>query len=349
LFNRVEVLAVGRSQGFVSLIALTATSAFRAGVSAACGYYTGRCAKATRPQPPNIEGNRSNEMVRSKLLAGLIGEEIEGSSSRQIHEDEAAAHGFELTYRLIDFTKPRRGADFLEPMLLAAESLGFSGLNVTYPFKAAVPKLMNTLSADARNIGTVNTVVLREGRRHGDNTDWSAFADNFRVQLPGAKLDRVALIGSGGAGHAVAYAVLKMNLMELRLFDAEKERAHDLAGRLRKNFPDRSILVSTDAASALQGADGFIQSTPVGMVSHPGMPVDAELLQPSMWVADLVYFPLETALLKEAKRRGCQVVGGGGMAVRQAARSFQEFFQVEPNVDRMLERFFQNHRKADAH
>jgi shikimate dehydrogenase len=276
-----------------------------------------------------------------KLLAGLVGENIQGSLSSQIHEQEAAALGLELTYRIIDLAQPKRNHVFLESVLLVAESLGFSGLNITHPYKEDAVKMLDTLSEDAKNIGSVNTIVFREEKRHGDNTDWSAFSDDFQANLPGAPINHVAIIGTGGAGRAIAYAMLKMGTKELRLFDIVRHKAQSLADHLKKKFPGKSVFVSADPESALHGTDGFIQATPVGMTEMPGIPVDTKLIHSSMWVSDIVYFPLETVLLKEAKRRGCRVIGGGGMVVRQAAASFRQFFQVEPDVDRMLKRFLE--------
>lgn len=274
-----------------------------------------------------------------KLLAGLIGSGIQGSSSPQIHEDEAQALGLALTYRIIDFAAPKREPAFLESMLLAAESLGFSGLNITHPYKEDAFKLVDTLSEDAKNIGSINTIILREGKRHGDNTDWAGFAGNFKANLPDVKLDKVALVGTGGAGLAVAYAMLKMGAKELQLYDSNLEKANQLAAHLKVSFPQHTVGVAESAAKALANANGLINATPIGMLGVPGMPVAVNLLHPALWVADIIYFPLETDLLKAAKSAGCKTVGGGGMAVRQAAYSFRQFFDVEPNEERMLANF----------
>lgn len=274
-----------------------------------------------------------------KLLAGLVGEGIQGSSSPMIHEGEAQSLGLNLTYCLIDFDRPKRSHNFLESVLMVAESLSFSGLNITHPFKEDAVQLVNTLSREAKIIGSINTIIFRDGKRLGDNTDWFGFKGNFRASLPNVFLERVALIGTGGAGMAVAYALLTLGTKELRLFDFRKQKAEALAQHVTKHFPLSKILVSDDAATALSAVDGFVNATPVGMLGIPGMPVNATLIKPEMWVADIVYFPLETELLKEARRKGCKVLNGSGMAVRQAAASFRQFFDVEPNVERMLANF----------
>ncbi|MDE1178295.1 MAG: shikimate dehydrogenase [Edaphobacter sp.] len=275
-------------------------------------------------------------MNSKKAIAGLIGHGIQGSSSPQIHEAEAQAHGLDLVYRIIDFEAPKRDVSFLEPLLESAESIGFSGLNVTHPYKEEAYKLMDDLSNAAREIGSINTIVLKDGKRYGDNTDWSGFSDNLTATLPGISLNRVALLGTGGAGLAVAYALLRLGAKEVRLFDARQETASALQQHLQSLFADRTIVVAADAASAVEGADGLVNATPIGMEGHPGMPIAPAYLRPGLWVADIVWFPRETELLKEARKIGCKVCGGAGMAVRQAAASFAQFFNLEPNVERML-------------
>lgn len=285
-------------------------------------------------------------MVHEKRLAGLIGEDIQGSSAPAMHEEEAAALGFDLTYRLIDFLHPKRDPAFLAAILDAAESLAFAGVNVTHPYKQAILPLLTDLSDDARRIGAVNTVMFREGKRIGHNTDWSGFAAHFSATLPDAALDHVALIGAGGAGSAVGYAALTLGARELRIHDCAPARAHALATNLQDTFPDREIHVAENVAEALRGADGIIHTTPVGMLGHPGMAIPASELRPEMWVAEVVYFPVETALVRAARQCGCRVMTGDGMAVRQAAASFALFFAIQPDVERMLRRFAAGREQA---
>jgi shikimate dehydrogenase len=278
-------------------------------------------------------------MAYEKRLAGLIGDDIQGSSAPMMHQAEAAALGFDLTYRLIDFLRPKRDPAFLAAMLDAAESLAFAGVNVTHPYKQAVVPLLTDLSDDARRIGAVNTVVFRHGKRIGHNTDWSGFAAHFTATLPSAARDWVALIGAGGAGSAVGYAALTLGARALRIHDCDPARAHALAANLQGTFPDRAIHVAENVTDVLRGADGVIHATPVGMLGHPGIAIPACELRPELWVAEIVYFPVETELVRAARARGCRVITGEGMAVRQAAASFALFFAVQPDVERMLRRF----------
>jgi len=268
------------------------------------------------------------------MLCGLIGAGIQGSRSPALHEAEAAAHGLQLSYKIIDLDVLGVGAEALPGLLGDAARKGYRGVNITFPCKQAVIALLDGLSEDARALGAVNTVVFRDGGRTGHNTDWSGFAESFRRGLPQAKRDRVVLLGAGGAGAAVAYAAMRLGVQRLSIFDIDEARAADLAAKIGQKAKAGGNL---DAAMA--DADGLIHCTPTGMAKHPGMPLAAELLQGRHWVADVVYVPLETELLRIARAKGCQTLDGGGMAVFQAAGAFQLFTGVAPDAERMRRHF----------
>jgi shikimate dehydrogenase len=217
--------------------------------------------------------------------------------------------------------------------------LGFAGLNITHPLKQAVVPLLTELSDDARALGAVNTVLLRDGARIGHNTDWSGFAQNFRRGLPDARIDRVVLLGAGGAGAAVAHAMLTLGAGCVTLFDPDRPRANRLAESLCARFGPGKAAASENLATAVAQADGLVHATPTGMASHPGLPLPAELLHSALWVAEIVYFPLQTALLQTARRIGCHTLDGGGMAVFQAAEAFRLFTGTTPDTQRMLDHF----------
>ena len=271
------------------------------------------------------------------FLVGLIGSGIGASGSPALHENEGRELGLEVYYQLIDLDRPDLAGKPLPEILRAAETMGFAGVNVTHPCKQAVIPFLDELSDDARAIGAVNTVVFSSGRRIGHNTDWYGFAESFRRGLPGAPLDSVMLLGAGGAGSAVAHAALQMGVRRLAIVDEVRERAAALAEKLRAQFGDRRISAA-DTGDVVH-ADGLIHATPMGMASHPGVALAPGLLRPDLWVADIVYFPLETELLQRARERGCRTLNGGGMAVFQAARAFHLFTGVEPDAERMLTQF----------
>ncbi|HVY66235.1 MAG TPA: shikimate dehydrogenase [Gammaproteobacteria bacterium] len=278
------------------------------------------------------------ESAPTPLLLGLIGSGIQASRTPSMHEREARAHGLSCTYRLLDLDVLGHGAEFLPTLLRAAERAGFAGLNVTHPCKQSVIPQLTALDDDARAIGAVNTVVLRAGTRTGYNTDWSAFRASIQHGLPDAALRRVVQLGAGGAGAATAYAILALGAQRLEIVDTEPARAAALAQRLAVRFPGR-VLAAEASRAALASADGLIHATPVGMAAHPGVALPAEWLHERLWVAEVVYFPLETQLLKAARARGCRTLDGAGMAVWQAVEAFRLFTGLAANPERMR-RFF---------
>ena len=277
--------------------------------------------------------------LRPAVLVGLIGAGIGASRSPALHEREGAAQGLRLIYRLIDLDTLGLGADSLPELLMAAERMGFAGVNITFPCKQSVLQHLHELSPEAEALGAVNTVVLRGGRRIGHNTDCTGFAEGFRRGLPGVARKRVVQLGAGGAGAAVAHALLAEGVGRLALHDVEPGRAATLAAQLCDGFgPGRAVPVSSLEAE-LPEAEGLVNCTPVGMAKLPGLPLPRELLHPRLWVAEIVYFPLETALLAEARRIGCQVLDGGDMAVFQAVGAFRHFTGITPDARRMLAHF----------
>jgi quinate/shikimate dehydrogenase (NAD+) len=285
-------------------------------------------------------------------LIGLIGSGIGPSLTPLLHEREADRHQLRLLYRIIDLgTRPGMPGtpgtgveDAGAELLYAARSVGFDGLNITHPCKQSVIKHLDELSPDAAQLGAVNTVVFQAagtpGRTAvGHNTDVTGFAQSFSRGLPGAPLDHVVQLGAGGAGAAVSHALLGLGAGRLTVADTQPARAESLAAALNGRFGQGRV--TAVAPQALDGqlahADGLVHATPVGMAAHPGLPLPARLLRPELWVAEVVYRPLETELLREARRIGCRTLDGSGMAAYQAADAFRLFTGLKPHTDRMLE------------
>ena len=256
---------------------------------------------------------------------GLIGAGIDASLSPALHEAEAAALGLDYEYRLLEID-----GHGLPDRLSQARADGFSGVNVTHPCKQDVVALLDDLSPEAAALDAVNTVVFDDGRAIGHNTDASGFAESFRRGLPDAPLGKVVVLGAGGAGSAVAHAALRLGAQDLVIVDVDSTRAAALAHRLGAR---------TGALDHLLDADGLIHATPTGMAAHPGLPLPEALLRPDLWVAEVVYRPLETELVKRASELGCRTLDGGGMAVMQAAGAFELFTGVTPDRERMLRHF----------
>jgi shikimate dehydrogenase len=270
-------------------------------------------------------------------LLGLIGAGIARSLTPAMHVCEARCQGRALHYQLIDLDRSGAGVQDLPLLLRAAAIIGFSGLNVTYPCKQAILPLLDEVEPSARAIGAVNTVVLRDGRSVGHNTDSAGWAWGFRRALPRADLSRVLLVGAGGAGSAIAHALHGIGARSIAIHDADTGRARRLAADLARHGADAEAV--TDLRAAVEAASGLVQATPVGMDKLPGMPLPAEWLHARLWVAESIYFPLETELVRAARALGCSVVDGGAMAVGQALLAFRLFLGLEPDAER-VERHF---------
>jgi shikimate dehydrogenase len=280
-----------------------------------------------------------NTSMSRTVLVGLIGAGIQASRTPALHEREGAAQSLGYVYRLIDLDVLKLDNGALEDLLTSAQRLGFTGLNITFPAKQAILPLLDDLSPEARGIGAVNTVVLKDGQRVGHNTDCLGFAEGFRRGLQGAPRRAVVQMGAGGAGAAVAHALLAEGVERLSIFDVEPSRAQALADNLNQHFPGQRAEAGSDLPAAMGAADGLVNTTPMGMAKLPGMPVPKALLRGDLWVAEIVYFPLETELLREARALGCRTLDGGTMAVFQAVKAFELFSGIEPDAERMTAHF----------
>ncbi|MDT0396744.1 shikimate dehydrogenase [Streptomyces edwardsiae] len=280
-------------------------------------------------------------MSKDSYLVGLIGSGIGPSLSPALHEREAGRQGLRCLYRLLDLDTIGVPPERVGELLRAARLLGFDGLNITHPCKRLVVEHLDALDPRAEALGAVNTVVFDGGRAVGHNTDVTGFATAFARGLPDAPLERVVQLGAGGAGAAVAHATLTLGAERVTVVDALPERAADLAAALNRGFGAGRAAAATpdrlpELLAAADGNGGLVHATPTGMAAHPGLPLPAGLLHPRLWVAEVVYRPLETELLRTARTAGCATLDGGGMAAFQAADAFRLFTGREPDSTRML-------------
>ncbi len=278
-------------------------------------------------------------MSDHSFTLGLVGAGIGASLTPAMQEREGREAGLSLTYRLIDLDRWAMTRADLPDVLAWARRLGFDGLNITHPFKQAVVPLLDELSTDARDLGAVNTVIIRDDGLSGRNTDWSGYTRAFQQVLPEAVNDRAVLIGAGGAGVAVGYGLLRQGAEHVAVVDHDPDMAKACAERLAGRFGDHRVAIAEDLEDALADAQGLVNATPVGMWGHPGTAVQPRLLRPDLWVSDVVYFPLRTELVLAAHARGCRVLPGGGMAVQQAVGAFEAFTGRPADSERMARHF----------
>lgn len=280
-------------------------------------------------------------MASSPYLVGLVGQGVGPSLTPALHMAEGRAHGLDYVYRAIDLKAAGLSPERIGEILTWARALGYNALNVTHPCKQLVIPHLDTLDDDAAALGAVNTVVFEEHRTIGYNTDAPGFGAGFAEGLPGAAVSNVVLLGAGGAGAAVGHALLELGAGHLTIVDLEVDRATTLAGELAGRHRDARVDASAfDKLSILlPHSDGVVHCTPTGMADHPGIPFDAALLHPGLWVADIVYRPLDTALLTAARKAGCRTLDGGFMAVHQATTAFELITGIVPDADRMSRHF----------
>jgi shikimate dehydrogenase len=273
------------------------------------------------------------------ILLGLIGSGIQKSKTPAMQMREAGEQGLTCVYQLIDLDVLGLGVEGLPELLKSAERMGFSGLNITHPCKQAVIPLLDELSSNAEALGAVNTVRFHNGRRYGHNTDWCGFQRAFERDFADAPRGRVVQFGAGGAGVAVAHALLMLGTKHLDIIDVEPERARRLAEQMNTRHSAGRVAAATANPTALAAADGVVNATPIGMAHHPGTPFPAEWLRRDQWFFDIIYMPMETELLAQARRIGCRAMSGGGMAVFQAVRAFEIFTGMAADAERMSRHF----------
>ena len=279
-------------------------------------------------------------MNTPSYLMGLIGEGVLPSLTPPMHEREGAAQQLRFIYRPIDLTELNLPATAVGELLSAGVSLGFNAFNVTHPCKQLVLNYLDDVDPAVKRLGACNTVLIEDGKLIGYNTDRSGFASALALELPDADLTDVVLLGAGGAGSAVADALVGAGTQRLTIIDPQPQRAHTLADQVQQAQPVGSTLQlrigsPADGTQWIPPATGLVNASPIGMFSHPGLPVDVSLLNPEMWVADIVYRPAITELIEQASALGCAVMPGKAMAVGQAADTFELVTGIVPDRQRM--------------
>jgi len=265
-----------------------------------------------------------------RFLTGLLGAPIAQSAAPAMHERAAEALDLHCHYQLIEIPGARR--QDLQLLLEGVRRLGFAGINVTFPYKEAVLDLLDELSPGAARIGAVNTVVVRDNRLIGHNTDTSGFARAVTQFVTISPHGAVAVIGAGGVGRAIAFALADLGVAEVRIFDCEPAKAARLAGQLGQRV---KATVADSVEDALRGVAGMVNASPVGMLPSLDTPVPDTLLHPGLWVVDAVYSPLWTTLLTAARANGATVMTARELAIHQAVDAFELFTGYAPSASEM--------------
>ena len=276
--------------------------------------------------------SKNSNMTGLKL--GLIGTGIGRSRAPELHRLAGRICGIELGYELIDLASAP--ADAFDATLEACRAQGYRGVNVTHPYKERALAQVHVDSDSVRRLGAVNTVLFGDKDRpmRGFNTDYTGFMKAFAARFPGAPPGRVAIIGAGGVGRAIAFGLVALGARAIRLFDEDAQRCARLAESLRENaFVDVIVCERIEQASA--GADGLVNATPVGMHKYPGTPLPGELIGAQSWAFDAVYTPAETRFLRDARSAGLEVLGGYELFFHQGVDAFGLFTGVDPDEQKL--------------
>lgn len=266
-------------------------------------------------------------------LAAVLGRPVAHSRSPALHGHWLRRHGIAGYYVPIDVAPSD-----LPSVLKAMPRMGFVGCNVTIPHKENAISLADRATDRAALIGAANTLVFHEdGAIAADNTDGVGFIENLRQGAPGwcARSGPATVFGAGGAARAIVVALLDAGALEIRLVNRSRQRAEEL----RRAFGARvRVFDWALAGDALDGAATVVNTTSLGMAGSPPFPIPLDRLNRDAVVNDLVYTPRDTALLEDARERGCRTVDGLGMLLHQAVPGFERWFGVRPQVDGDLRR-----------
>lgn len=266
--------------------------------------------------------------MMTTLKLGLIGNGISKSSAKRLHTLAGSLCGIDIHYEPIDLKD--RDASCFEAVFAQCAKDGYHGINVTHPYKERAARMVNIDDKLVRHMGAVNTVLFNSGVNIcGFNTDNSGFVRAFRHQFGNQIAGVTALVGTGGAGRAVAFGLVELGSHNIRLYDLDQAKAEALAQALRLAAPDVTVRVCHELAEALAGADGLLNCTQVGMYQYPGTPIPAELIQGPTWAFDAIYTPLETEFLAAARARGLAILSGYELFFYQGINAFEIFTGVQ--------------------
>jgi shikimate dehydrogenase len=262
-------------------------------------------------------------------LAGITGWPVAHSRSPRLHGFWLERHGIDGAYVPLPI-EPGHFAAAIRGLMWA----GFAGVNCTIPHKVAAFEVCDNVEESARRAGAVNTLVFRDGRIIGSNTDGWGFLANLRAHGVDPASGPALILGAGGSARAIAAVLLDLGV---RVTLANRTRAN--AERLARELPGLQVIDWDRREDALADQALVVNTTPQGMTGHEPLDLGLQRAGPGLTVADIVYVPLETPLLAAARARGLRCVEGLGMLLHQAVPGFRAWFGVEPAVDDALRRF----------
>ncbi|MHB8841599.1 MAG: shikimate dehydrogenase [Candidatus Aquicultor sp.] len=287
-----------------------------------------------------------NEINGATKVTGIIGYPLTYTFSPLMHNK--AFEALNLNYRYLPFVVEPKA---LENAIDGIRSLNIQGINVTMPHKEAVINFLDELSAEAKTIGAVNTIKNDNGRLIGYNTDAQGFIKSLEEESFNPAGKTAIILGTGGAAKAAAVALARAGIKSIVILGRSQNRAGAIASNLISNFQEISVKTLTfedNLADIFQIGELIVNATPVGMKeSGDLLPVPLELINASHFVYDLIYTPLETALINGARHKGARAANGLGMLLYQAASAFEIWTGTSAPVEVMRQALIQGLKSGD--
>jgi shikimate dehydrogenase len=283
-------------------------------------------------------------MSGASIRLGLIGDNIAASQSPRLHHLAGQLCGLDVSYERV--VPPQRGEDF-ETTFQWCRDRGFTGLNITYPYKERAVPLLQVPDAAIAAMGACNTVLFKTTPPSGFNTDFTGFVGAFQQSFgPDTKPGVVAMVGAGGVGKAVAFGLAKLECSHLRIFDRDGAKAQGLAAALKAGAAGMSVDVAPSADDATSGADGLVNCTPLGMEGYPGSSVPEPLIAGKKWAFDAVYTPVDTQFLQACAQAGLAILSGYELFFHQGVDAFRIFTGQSVDQPRLREELSKTQERA---
>jgi shikimate dehydrogenase len=249
------------------------------------------------------------------MKLGLFGAGIGHSLAPFLHQQAGLQLGLKVSYPLFDTPAEQFPKVILG--LKNCQEQGFTGVNVTHPFKDLAKDLVQIENPHIRAIGSINTIRFSD--QQGFNTDYSGFIRAYQARFATTPPGSVTLLGAGGAGKAVAFALVALGATSLQIMDLNTDRAKDLAQRL----PITTTVLTPEELETAPTSQGLVNCTPIGMYQYPGIPINPALIGRQDWIFDAIYTPLETSFLRQAREKGIAILGGAELFFYQGVDAFE--------------------------
>lgn len=266
--------------------------------------------------------------ISLNLKLGLIGNAIAKSRAPSLHLFLGNLHGFKLTYDLFDPISNQN--DRFIAQLKELQDQGYSGCNITYPFKQMAIESVQNCEASAQLVGATNTIKFST-ETHAINTDYSGFVRAITSKLDKYEIGSTLILGAGGVGRAVAFGLASFPAGVCRIFDPSADKALELVDALRKHGFDAEIVWPSELEKVSQTVEGILNCSTVGHYQSPGKPINPEYIGHQKWAFDAVYTPLDTEFLKTCRQANLRIVSGFELFFYQGLDSFE--FWTEQKAD----------------